>query len=205
MEDYKELIEQKNGFTLYLVQDSDSQSPREWDNLGTMVYWHRRYELGDVDGSKEYGDASDFDEWWKENGKGGIRLPLALLDHSGLRIWIGNGPHWSDSQGWDSGQVGWIYVTAETLRKEYGKRITKKRLETAKRCLESEVETYDQFLSGDVWGYILEGPDGKELDSCWGFFGHKYAEKEAKDILEYYLKEAQAEVEKVENFIEANS
>jgi hypothetical protein len=34
----------------YLIQidyDDDPQDPREWDNLGTMACWHRKYNLGD--------------------------------------------------------------------------------------------------------------------------------------------------------------
>ena len=140
----KELIEEKDGFTLYLMQDSYTESPREWDNLGTMVCWHRRYELGD---KHKFYSPDDFDEWWKENGKGGIRLPLFLYDHSGLTM---NTTGFSCP--WDSGQVGWIYATGETLRKEYGKRLTKKRMELARRCLVNEVETYDQFLTGECLG-----------------------------------------------------
>ena len=36
-----------DGFKVKIFHDSAPQSPREWDNLGTMVCWHRKYCLGD--------------------------------------------------------------------------------------------------------------------------------------------------------------
>jgi hypothetical protein len=35
------------GCTIRLEQDEHAESPREWENVGTMVCWHRRYNLGD--------------------------------------------------------------------------------------------------------------------------------------------------------------
>ena len=34
-------------YKLEIAYDTDPQSPRDWGNLGTMVCWHRRYNLGD--------------------------------------------------------------------------------------------------------------------------------------------------------------
>ena len=60
--------------------------------------------------------------------------------------------------------------------------------------MEQEVKTYDQYLTGDVWGYIIEDDSGEVLDSCWGFFGHDYCEEEAKAQLKYWEdQEAQRE------------
>ena len=33
--------------TFDISPDEMADSPRSWDNLGTMVCWHRRYQLGD--------------------------------------------------------------------------------------------------------------------------------------------------------------
>jgi hypothetical protein len=237
------------GMTVLIEQDDDPVNPREWDNMGIMVYWHRNYNLGDVDGMKEYGDSSEFfrhlaieaDEKGMEridervdagmdalNPKhadykarlAGIReayrarldaileknyvmLPLALLDHSGLHMWVGSRAHGCDPGGWDSGQVGWIYCSLEKAQEEFksankrkgwdakvkwneGKTITLR--EAVENNLTSEVETYDQMLTGDVWGYVIKGPNGEDLDkvgdSCWGFYGHSYCIEEAKEAAE---------------------
>ena len=154
----KELIAEEQGFKLYVAQDDEPNSPREWDNLGKMICWHRHYDLGD---KHNFANPSEFMAWWKEEGKGGILLPLALLDHSGLSMWVGSEASPFDPGGWDSGQVGWTYATKEMIVKEYGK--NKRKL--AEKVLRGEVETFDQYLKGDVYGYIIKNPDGETVDS----------------------------------------
>lgn len=176
----------KDGFTLKLYPDETPDSPREWDNAGAMVCWHRRYSLGDIDGKKEYGGNEDFLAWWQANGKGGVILPLYLYDHSGITM--STGRQYPFNCPWDSGQVGWIYVTAEKIRKEWG-RNTKATKAKALRCLQAEVDTYDQFLTGQVYGYVIEDPQGEHVDSCWGFFGFDYCKGEAEAQLAYWVKE----------------
>lgn len=180
-----------------LEQDTDAENPREsFDNAGKMVCWHRRYNLGD---KHSFDSPADFDQWWKENGDGGVLLPLRLFDHSGLSMSIGYGAHEFDPGGWDSGQVGWIYATRETILKEWGKgnRITAKARKQAEDYLRGEVETFDQYLTGDVWGFIVEDDDGNHLDSCWGFYGSDYCEQEAKQALAHCEKHALAEANNI--------
>lgn len=96
-----------------------------------------------------------------------LMLPLYLYEHSGITM--STGPF---SCPWDSGQVGWIYVSRERVREEYGwKVITKSRAEQINRYLTSEVETYDHYLTGEVYGYVIEDEYGEELDSCWSYYG----------------------------------
>jgi hypothetical protein len=108
---------------------------------------------------------------------------------------------------WDSGQVGYIFVTKEDLRKEYHKKIvTAKMKEQAEKILQGEVETYDQYLRGDVYGYKLykidssnlaedeefdadnDDPEeyGEVLDSYWGFFGDDYIKEEVNSTIKFY-------------------
>lgn len=211
----KKKLTLKNGNILYIVQDENPINPRtEWDNLGTMICWHRRYNLGDKE-SEDYSDsealfaelagfsAEDLmqdketsehtDEAWKEAhkkvsdaaNKNAIILPLYLYDHSGITISTG-----SFSCPWDSGQVGWIFVTRETLKKEG---LSDETDEKIQKYLEGEVETYDQYLTGDVYGFQLKKlvkfekknletgeveiiEEEENIDSCWGFYGHDFEE-----------------------------
>ena len=102
-------------------------------------------------------------------GQKNIILPLNLYDHSGLRMsassFIGRAQHAE----WDSGQVGWIYATAENIRTEYGN-CSAESVEKARALLKSEVETYDYYLSGQCYGFRLY-ENGEETDNCWGFLG----------------------------------
>lgn len=181
--------EELNGYKITIFQDSYYESPRDWDNLGTMVCWHRRYDLGD---KHSFSEPSDFLEWKKRHDV--IVLPLYLYDHSGITI--STGPF---SCPWDSGQVGYIYVEKDKVRKEWGwKHITKKRQERIEQALKQEVSTYDDYLTGNVYGYTVSRGD-EELDSCGGFYGDyqtsgileearasvKYEEKKALPLLEH--------------------
>jgi hypothetical protein len=95
---------------------------------------------------------------------GFVILPLYLYDHSGISISTG-----SFGDPWDSGQVGYIYCTPETIKREYGE-INPQNLTTAKGCLEAEVELYDQYLRGDVWFMQLYEEDNC-IESCGEFYG----------------------------------
>jgi len=44
---YNAAVKTSGNYTLKIVHDEDAQSPREWDNLGKMVCWHRNYNFGD--------------------------------------------------------------------------------------------------------------------------------------------------------------
>ena len=92
--------------------------------------------------------------------------------------------------GWDSGQMGFIYATKETIE------MTGVAPENVEAGLIEEVKTYSQFLSGDVWGYVIKDSDGSVLDSCCSFYGHDDCETEAKSALAFCEKEAAEKAKK---------
>ena len=149
------------GYTVNIMQDEFNESPREDDNLGTMVCFHSQYDLGD----KHNIDLEETKELMEQDDI--ISLPLYRLDHSGITM---NTTGFSCP--WDSGQVGFIYISKDDIRKEYKvKKISKKLLDKILTYLAGEVETYDQFLRGEVYGYNIEDSQGDSIDSVWGFYG----------------------------------
>ena len=184
----------KGNYKLEIFQDETYDSPRSWDNLGTMICFHGRYNLGDKH-DYNHRDYSGWEEQKKEISKQEnvcVILPLYLYDHSGITM-----NTTGFSCGWDSGQVGWILVSKEKVKSEYGvKRITKDIIEKVTNVLKGEVETYDQYLTGDVYGYRVSKVEkcdkgcehDEEVDSCWGFYGEKSVEEEGSSVLEYYIK-----------------
>ena len=231
-------------YKLKIKQDDDiSDSPRDWDNLGHMVCWHSRYNLGDEqrrDDVNEWlrGLACSLDPsleerlWHWENGNGWARLmnkasepsaasdnkikdlvmavidknvvmlPLYLYDHGGITMNTGG-----YSCPWDSGQVGYIYATRDTILKEFSaKKLTKELRKKAADIMRDEVRTYAQFLEGDIYGYVIYAIDeecdcdpepwndyppcdctkhAEVVDSCWGFYGSEAALEEGRSILKY--------------------
>jgi hypothetical protein len=79
---------------------------------------------------------------------------------------------------WDVSTLGAVFASKEEWS-------TKEQARAAALC---KVEEWNQYLSGDVWGYVIETEEGQHLDSCWGFYGRKYAEQEAQQALEYAQK-----------------
>ena len=188
----------------YLIRtyyDNSPESPREWDNLGTMVCFHGRYSLGD---KHDYNsdDYNGWDEMEKDIIKRenvGVILPLYLYDHSGITISTS-----SFSCPWDSGQIGFIFISKKKMLEEYGgKIVTQKLKEKVTEYLKGEVETYDQYLQGDIYGYkifkVTECDYGheheEELGSCWGFYGEENCLDEAESIVKYYIENKEELVE----------
>jgi hypothetical protein len=140
-----------------------------------MVCFHGRYNLGDKTDLKpeQFSGWDELEEHLKEECKATHILPLFLYEHGNITMNT-SGFHCP----WDSGQVGFIYATEETI-KESGVNP-----EGVDKWLQEEVKIYDQYLCGDVYGYIIEDTEGNHVDSCWGFYGHDYALSEAQEALE---------------------
>ena len=211
-----ETIEYK-GYNINVDYDQDPMNPRtEWDNAAVMVCWHSRYNLGDRETWKGMGgkmksqqlsenysepidllyelagiNRDDLEEDMEHadlieeiTKKGHLISALYLYDHSGITISMS-----SFSCRWDSGQVGWIYMTKEKIKEEWGE--GEEAYEKAQKCMEDEVQTYDDYITGQVYGFRIEGPDEEELDSCSGYYGDdgkKYMIEECKSIIDHYIK-----------------
>jgi hypothetical protein len=213
--------EEYKGYNIKIVQDDDSSnSPMDWDLLGTHAYWHRRYSLGNIETKhdpkewivrqleSDYGaeieKSQEYQKYSKEEYNGdycmddyledlnmdklldifekyNLIIPVYAYEHSGITISAGGKRMGWDS--WDSGRLGFVFVSHKKILDEYGgKRITKKLLDRAEKCLLAEVEEYDDYLTGNVWGYVIEG--NGERESCWGYIGdYKYCLEEARSVI----------------------
>lgn len=201
-----------NILKLDIMTDPDPMNPRrDWDNIGTMVCYHTRYDLGDCKSTREgpstiiphtdvrYDCSSDgaeaFVEWAQEALKQGtiVLASLELYDHSGITMRVCD---WNEEAfgrgrtGWDSGIVGWIFITKEQAGKEFILKDGETWQERARKAIEGEVETYDNYLRGDVYGYNLarlsaytvvengvetvrfsSDAEWQDIDNCWGYYG----------------------------------
>ncbi len=189
-----ETIDFKYGVKLHICMDEDPCNPRDEDNLAHLICFHPRYRLGDrhtyarpadflahlayevnppLDEVDDDYALLDIDSLLDLIEERAVIQPVALFDHSGLRMYLGSGAHGCDPGGWDSGQVGWCYITHEEILKEWPnlKEHPVGLSKRGKEIIEAEVAHFDQYLSGDVYGYIVESPLDSHAESCWGFFG----------------------------------
>ena len=168
----------------YLVQDSDPMPTDDCDDDNLfLVNYHRDFQVE----RKEIVTENDLKNWYrqdfsdykenpddeKEVGKFPLEekyhvFPLSCLVHSG--VWLSLQHSFAcDSGGWDTSHVGAVLVSIEEWP-DHDKAI---------EAAESLVEQWNQYLSGDVYGIVKETYDKNKKqideDSCWGFYGHKYA------------------------------
>lgn len=217
--------EEYKGMNIYIIPDDDPQScdPMDWDMLGKQVYWHRRMNLGHCyKETNKYspvewlqdkvGDYLNVNSWdvyskkyanWEMMDFAGLMqkfqefnlvIPVHAYEHGGITISASGRMAGWDS--FDSGQLGFVYVSHEDIKKNYSvKRLTKSVLERAEKCLISEVEEYDNYLTGQVYGYIIEDENDEKLDSCWGFLGdYKYCLSEAKSVVDFLAEKKEEEL-----------
>jgi hypothetical protein len=173
------------GFSINIIQDENPINPREeFDNFGTMICFHRRYILGDK--HSYYNSETVLSEIVSEVGPI-ISLPVYMYDHSGITI--KTSPF---SCPWDSGQIGYIYISKAQARKEFNvKHLSKKIIQKCIDNLKSEVSTYNDYLTGNVYGFSVKDKNNNELDSCYGFFGDPETSgciDEAKAVVDFYIK-----------------
>jgi len=185
-------VKLENGFSLAIYSDPDPLNPRtDYDNLATFATWHRNARIGErqIEGM----NLKAMVKMLKEEGEEVLAiLPIWLYDHSGMTIRSQKSgrPGYPFTCQWDSGQVGWAYVTREKAEKmgctpgaTYIDHETKEEKTYDRDYYEEqiigEVETLDQVMTGQVYGFVVYDRHNEDVDSCWGFIGDDdYCEKE---------------------------
>lgn len=163
-----------NLVTIYA--DDDSPNPRDdHDQTCVLVLDHGRHNL-----PKEENIDLDAHSSWEEVADV-IRarfdvvamLPVYGIDHGQLALRAGE-PY---ADKWDSGQAGLAYVTREAMATAWaGGEWTEVQ---AHAVIAGEVEEFNDWLTSDVYGYVVTDADGVELDSCWGMYGLDYCKAQA--------------------------
>lgn len=156
------------GLTITPEYDQDALSPRKWYNLGTLLLKHERFNFPDESGL----DTTEVNSWEEmrnyicDNLDIAIIMPVYMIDHGDIHISTGK---FNDR--FDSGQIGFIYVTKETLFLEYGKILDDQVILKATQLLNAEIATYSSYVNGDVYGFTISNDMGHELEASWGYYG----------------------------------
>jgi len=201
-----------------VIADENPMSPREWDNFTEIYGEHRSYDIGDGKPPAEHmrilerGGIALFWRYLRRFGdpRDGSKVlafaKLGMIDHSGVSFYtvdVGqSGVHPIDYGGWDSGSVGYVMITQKRWDELGGSdpnepvdgevtigfgRIPVK-VTRARHILDTEVEEYDDWSRGNVWGIVVskpcdhadehdtdeeraDCPHSEVTDSVWGFIG----------------------------------
>jgi len=202
MDEALETIEYK-GYNIEIYPDELNDSPRDWDNLTEFHCWHRRCNLGDFNYNNS--NMNEFYDIYREAKRNNdIILSLYIYEHGGITISLSN-DNYPFNDRWDSGQIGYVIVRRKKMIEEFGKKIfTPKLKKRAIEIVKSDVKVYDQFLRGDVYGYVIE-KDGENIDSCWGYYGMEDVTTEAQSVVDYDIKNnIKKHCEKVKCYIKNN-
>lgn len=158
---------QHNGCKVEIFTDEDPSNPREeYDHLGMILYVSSRYILGDKSVDREAIEEV-------QNDPDNICLPVYIHGLCGVTVSTG-----AFGDRFDSGKCGIIYMSRETAKKNWPGEDYEQR---AIDCLKAEVSEFDQYLRGEVYGYVVTDTSGHE-DSCWGFFGVEAAKEAANEM-----------------------
>jgi hypothetical protein len=168
------MIMEYKRFKIEYWYDEYSDNPREWECIGDMICFHKRYDLGD---KHQFNSPDDLMDFLNDNKNEIVYLPIYAYEHGGITI--STKPY---SCQWDSGQVGVIYAYRDKLKKHGYK--TDDEIEYV---LNQEVKTFDDYLRGECYGFTLYDDSGEMLESVGGFLGDiEYCENESVITANYY-------------------
>jgi len=168
----------EDGYKLkYLVQDENPISPDEnGDESLFLVHYHRDFWV-----KSKYVEENqlidylhgNIDEEEKENHQlnGFYIFELSALIHSGVWLKLGRTSFEVDPGGWDTSHCGCVLASKKEFDTE----------EKAYNAAKALTEEWNSYLSGDVYGCVVENLDKDKkminFDSCWGFTGFEYAKQ----------------------------
>lgn len=184
-------------------------SPEEWllsevmENCWKHIEQTEKYEKWadtqeedgyDYDVDTYIENEMSFEELMEAFEKYNIVIPVHAYEHGGITISASGRRAGWDS--FDSGQLGFVYVSNKDIYKEYNvTSITPEIREKAEKRLVAEVEEYDSYLRGEVYGFIIEDENDEELESVWGFLGdYKYCLAEAKSSADWWAGKKEEEL-----------
>ena len=176
--------ENRNGLIIRIIHDSDMQdSPDDWgDDSLFLVHYHREFEIR----RDKIVTKNEIAEWYRRGPddaeqdieKDYFLFPVAAYIHSGVVLSLGDGRGFPDFQ-WDVSHVGAVLAS----RKEFTA------TEDARRAAEALVKTWNDCLSGNVYGFEIQDSTGRDIESCWGFYGDYNADggalSEARSIVDH--------------------
>ncbi|MEU7030076.1 hypothetical protein AB0A60_25765 [Streptomyces sp. NPDC046275] len=178
-------------FRVRLVRDEHPENPRNDDetlaHVITIDTHLGHYHPVDKDGGP-LAEAWERLKWNRRTGVDTFMRYVSIM-HDG--IVLESSPERGPRSLW--------YVTGEEARAIDGGLLTE-------GYVEAEMQEYEAWATGDVWGFVVEERVGwtrdddphqfmetwEPVDDCWGFYGGPYARAQAREALAFYASRAAA-------------
>ena len=176
MSDLIETIEYR-GYEIEVCYDTDASSPDYWgDDQAFIVYDHRDFTI-----KRKGFDPRSIFEHTSESKRmfydGYYVFILNAYIHSGVALSLVR-DRYPFNDRWDVSTTGYVLV-----KRVKGWSWTR---DKARKIAECQVEEWNQYLSGDVYGY------NSEIGGCWGFYGKEGREgmiMDAKCEIDHHIRE----------------
>lgn len=156
---------------LRIEHDDDAQAPSDWADPSEafLMGWHSREFWVPPPGVRYGGGPVDPNDWLARFKATHKFYMIEAYIHSGVRIARNQRGRFPDRR-WDVCEnIGCVAVPkGETDHDD---------------IVDSIIAEWNQYLSGDVWGYIIEEDDGTQVDSCWGIYGHEEAVQAGREAM----------------------
>ncbi len=160
----------KANLSYEIIQDQTAESPREWADTGLFLVANHRDFYVPEPGEKRVPESAN--EVVDKYSKTHWVFPIEAYIHSGVVLAFSQEGNFPDRR-WDVSQLGFVFAAKEEWRLS----------KSARKAAAGLIATWNQYLSGDVWGYAIKDEEGATVDSCWGFYGREYCEEQAKEAM----------------------
>lgn len=183
-----EIIEYKS-HKIEIWQDEMAESPDTWENADVfLVYQHRHFTVE----RKGFYPRDIFDHT-NESGRNFFNgyhvFQVNAYIHGEVTLSLGK--QYPFDCKWDVSTTGFALV-----KRQKGWSWTR---EKARKIAEELLKEWNQYFSGDVYGYDTE------FGGCWGFYGEKGKKQmieEAKAEIDYVIDKKKAEIDKLQYKLE---
>lgn len=171
------------GFKIIIKPDDFiNDSPNDWGNDDCfLVYDHRDFCV-----ERKYFDPADIYEAMRDKKAlfdGYFYFPVYAYIHSGVSLSLVR--YFNVPQGHNEFDVS--FRGFALVKKEKGCYTREKAYESARSLL----TTWNDYLSGNVWNFVVKDADDNIIDSCCGFYGNPEESgciDEAKSVIDYEVK-----------------
>jgi hypothetical protein len=173
--------ENYKGYDIKIYQDDCQDSPGDWgDESIFLVGFHRNFW---VTGPNDMKQETAQEIYRQLAGEGDPENQVTAADyirdyyifgleayiHSGVRLAFRDCGEFPD-RGWDVSNVGFVFIKKEIVKDK----------ESASKSAAGLIESWNDYLSGNVYGYQITKPKTCEhcghtedvfIDCCYGFYG----------------------------------
>lgn len=171
------ISEDRQHFLELYYDGYDRENPLEYACCSVDLF-HRDwvgsdYNWADYKGfCDRYTEPSDYDylRSLKElQRKGGVVLPVYCYEHGNVTFKCS-----SFSDPWDSGQVGYAYMTTEQISELGWPKGKRGRKAAAEEYIRQMVGLMAAYVNGDICGFNIFDKNGEFVDGCGGFYESHY-------------------------------